>query len=70
MKSRMRRTAKRKARNQNIVARHNTGGTPSTTSTTEEDVEIDGDLKDNLDLINENKFKTMDWTEPDESKTT
>ncbi len=76
MKSRMRRTAKRKARNQNIVARHNTGGTYNTetggTSSTEDedDVEIDGDLKDNLDFINENKFKTMDWTEPDGSKTT
>lgn len=66
MKSRIKRTAMKKAKQSNI-ARH-VGGTPSTA--TEDEVEIDGDLKDNLEFVNENKFKTMDWTEPDGSKTT
>lgn len=35
-----------------------------------EEVEVDGDLKTNLDFVDENKFKTMEWKEPDGSITT
>lgn len=69
MKSRIKRTAMNKAKQSNIV-RHNIGGTPSIPDVVlDEDEDQDEDLKDNLDFVNENKLKTMDWTEPDGSKT-
>jgi len=50
-------------RQQVALARHRDGTQP--------DLEDqDEDLKENLDFIDENKFKTMEWTEPDGSKTT
>lgn len=70
MKSRMKRTARRRARRSNIMARHNVVDTVEEVDEVEIDGDLDGDLKDNLDFIDENKFKTMDWTEPDGSKTT
>ena len=36
----------------------------------DQDDDQDVDLKTNEDFIEENKLKTMDWTEPDGSKTT
>jgi len=52
----------RQARQAEILRRHNTGN--------DEEEEVDGDLKANLDFVDENKYKTMEWTEPDGSKTT
>jgi len=66
MKSRMKRTQRRRARRSNIMTRHNVVDTVEEV----DEVDIDEDLKENLDFIDENKFKTMDWTEPDGSKTT
>jgi len=63
MKSRLANSEQmRKARQAEILRRHNLGAN--------EDEDQDQDLKDNLDFVDDNKYKTMEWTEPDGSKTT
>ena len=67
----------RKLRQQAILRRH-AGGTPTGTNEPEDQAgssggvseDQDEDLKTAEDFVDENKFKTMDWTEPDGSKTT
>jgi len=71
MKTRMQKA--REAR-QNAILRRHKGGTTYATGTNEEPIdEVEGDLKDleaNEDFVDDNKIKTMEWTEPDGSKTT
>ncbi len=60
----------RKLRQQAILRRHAGGGTPTGTNQPEDqDEDQDEDLKTAEDFVDENKFKTMDWIEPDGSKT-
>lgn len=64
----------RKARQAEILRRHNlakaTNPIAFDSSNADEDEDQDEDLKENLDFVDENKDKTMEWTEPDGSKTT
>lgn len=57
----------RKARQAEILRRHNLA--KSRMPFDEGDEDQDQDLKENLDFVDENKYKTMEWTEPDGSIT-